>query len=293
MKIVFIGSVEFSAEMLKELILMQANIVGVCTLAESKINADHFDLMKLTNNTGIPSRYASDVNDFEVTKWIKSLLPDVIFCFGWSKLIKKELLMVPQIGVVGFHPTALPANRGRHPLIWALALGLTETASTFFFMDEGADSGQILSQVPIQILPDDNATSLYEKAVATAKMQMREFVPLLTSGNYPRNPQTLSCANVWRKRGKEDGRIDWRMAAETIHNLVRSLAKPYVGAYFDFGELEVKVWRTQTVGFLPLNLEPGKVVDVSNGGPLIKTGIGGIRLIEIEPQIQFTEGQYL
>ena len=87
MKIVFIGSVEFSAEMLKELILMQANIVGVCTLAESKINADHFDLMKLTNNIGIPSRYASNVNDFEVTKWIKSLLPDVIFCFGWSKLI--------------------------------------------------------------------------------------------------------------------------------------------------------------------------------------------------------------
>ena len=293
MRIVFIGSVEFSAEMLKELILMQANLVGVCTLAKSNINADHFDLMKIASPVGIPLKYTNDINNVEVIKWIESLSPDVIFCFGWSKLIKKDLLMVPRIGVVGFHPTALPANRGRHPLIWALALGLTESASTFFFMDEGADSGDVLSQMPFHILSDDDAASLYVKVVATAKKQMREFVPLLASGNYSRKRQILSHGNVWRKRGKEDGRIDWRMAAETIHNLVRSLAKPYVGAHFDFGKLEVKVWRTRIVGSLPQNLEPGKVLDVSSEGALIKTGIGAIRLMEIDPKIQLTEGQYL
>jgi len=58
----------------------------------------------------------------------------------------KESLDLPHLGVIDFHPAALPANRGRHPIIWALVLGLQETASTFFFMDEGADSGDIISQ---------------------------------------------------------------------------------------------------------------------------------------------------
>ena len=62
-----------------------------------------------------------------------------------------------------FSPGLTPQNRGRHPIIWTLALGLCETGSTFFFMDEGADSGDILSQKKITILPEDNAGSLYQK----------------------------------------------------------------------------------------------------------------------------------
>jgi len=63
-----------------------------------------------------------------------------------SSLLKKELLSLPPNGVLGYHPAKLPQNRGRHPLIWSLVLGLEESASTFYFMDEGADSGDILSQ---------------------------------------------------------------------------------------------------------------------------------------------------
>jgi methionyl-tRNA formyltransferase len=85
------------------------------------------------------------------------------------------------LGVVGFHPAALPENRGRHPLIWALVLGLEETASTFFFMDEGADSGDLLSQRRISIEPADDAGSLYARITEVAMCQIREFVPLLES----------------------------------------------------------------------------------------------------------------
>ena len=87
------------------------------------------------------------------------------------------------MGIVGYHPAALPSNRGRHPLIWALVLGLTETASTFFFMDEGADSGDILDQRPVSILPSDDAKSLYERISQVAISQIRDFVPRLTEKN--------------------------------------------------------------------------------------------------------------
>ena len=82
-------------------------------------------------------RYVDDVNSKDNYNWIKSLNPDIIFCFGWSNLLKKDILTLAPMGVLGFHPSKLPQNRGRHPLIWALALGLKKSASTFFFMDEG------------------------------------------------------------------------------------------------------------------------------------------------------------
>ena len=77
-------------------------------------------------------RDTCDVNETDPLNWIQGLVPNVIFGFVWSRLIKKPLLSMPSLGVIGFHPAALPANRGRHPLTWALVLGLQETASTFF-----------------------------------------------------------------------------------------------------------------------------------------------------------------
>ena len=66
-------------------------------------------------------------------------------------------------GVIGYHPAALPHNRGRHPIIWALARGLTQTASTFFLMDEGADTGAIVDQEPVPIGAHDDAGRLYAR----------------------------------------------------------------------------------------------------------------------------------
>ena len=154
---------------------MQANIIGICSLPESKINSDHVDLSPIAEQAGIPVKFTPNINSLDVCEWISKLQPDIIFCFGWSQIIKKSLLKIPPMGIVGYHPAALPSNRGRHPLIWALVLGLTETASTFFFMDEGADSGDILDQRSILIKPTDDVNSLY--ALMT-KLPSRRFVTL-------------------------------------------------------------------------------------------------------------------
>lgn len=81
--------------------------------------------------------YSIDINDNSSVKFIRECNPDIIYCFGWSQLIKSEILNIPKLGVIGNHPAELPKNRGRHPIIWALALGLKQTASTFFIMNEG------------------------------------------------------------------------------------------------------------------------------------------------------------
>jgi len=293
MKIVFIGAVKFSLACLEKLVAINADVVGVCTLKESPFNADHVDLTHFSEKNGIPVLYAQDINSRETLSWIKRLCPDVIFCFGWSRLLKSELLCIAPLGVVGYHPAALPANRGRHPLIWALVLGLEKTASTFFFMDEGADSGDILSQWPIQISEGDDARSLYQKVIESALGQLEEFVPALASGHFTRIAQDHRNANIWRKRGKKDGKIDWRMSARSVHNLVRGLAHPYVGAHFEYLDDEVVVWKSEMVEDIPENIEPGKVLAVDTAGFVVKTGVGAIRIMDMDPVVTPAEGEYL
>ena len=293
MRIVFIGSVKFSEDALKQLVEMSANIVGVCTKEESVFNADHVNLRSFCELNEIPWIYSDNINSDHTSSWIRTLNPDVIFCFGWSEIIKDELLGIPPMGVIGFHPTALPKNRGRHPLIWSLVLGLNETASTFFIMDSGTDSGDIISQVEIRIEHEDDANDLYEKVTGAAKKQILEVVSKLASETIERQSQNNAAANVWRKRGISDGLIDWRMSAESIHNLVRGLSKPYVGAHFTFKGREIKVWKTTFLTDVPANIEPGKILFISEEGPVVKCGTGAICLTQTESGFKPTEGDYL
>lgn len=293
MRIVFIGSVKFSAYALSELILMRANVVGVCTLTNSIFNADHEDLTPIAQAADIPICPTSELNSEECIDWIKSQSPDVIFCFGWSRLVRDPLLTLPPLGVIGFHPAALPANRGRHPIIWALVLGLSQTASTFFKMDKGADSGDIISQVSLDIYQSDNANTLYDRISQIALAQLREFVPKMANGSIQLMPQYHILANSWRKRRPSDGCIDWRMAAISIHNLVRGLTRPYVGAHFDYNGELIKVWKTEIVSDVPCNIEPGKVLEVSDTSLLVKAGIDAIRVLEYFPQFSVLPGSYL
>lgn len=293
MRIVFIGAVEFSRRAFEHLLTLNAEIVGVCTLQGSKFNADHVDLSTLSIAHGIPWFYADDINSVEALKWIQDKSPDVIFCFGWSKLLKQDMLTLAPLGVIGFHPSALPANRGRHPLIWALVLGLEKTASTFFFMDESADSGDILSQREIIIDDKDDACALYDKVTQTALEQIEEFLLQLKNGTFKRKKQNHSDANTWRKRSLLDGKIDWRMSAKSIHNLVRGLSKPYVGAHFIFNGQEFKIWKSAVVSVCSPNTEPGKVLRLTSDGPVVKCGEDAICLLSTESSFKPIVGTYL
>jgi len=293
MKILFIGTVEFSYKALEKIINVGGEIVGVCTKEKSNFNSDFKDLTPLCAINNIPYKFIDDINSKENIKWINSLTPDIIFCFGWSSLIKKELLELTPMGVVGFHPAKLPKNRGRHPIIWALALGLEKSASTFFFMDEGADSGNILSQMEFDILKDDDAKSLYSKVIDTALLQIDEFLPKLINRTYIILPQDHSQSNIWRKRGKKDGEIDFKMSSNAIFNLVRALTKPYVGAHLVYNEQDIIVWKVEMIENNSSNIEYGKVIESKDDSIIVKTYDGAIKIIKHEFKTLPKIGEYL
>jgi len=293
MKVVLIGSVEFSLRVLEKLISIDVDLVGVCTKKSSTFNSDFFDLKPLSDINEVPCLFVDDINSTKSVEWIKNLNPDVIFCFGWSSLIKKDILAVAPMGIVGYHPAKLPKNRGRHPLIWALALGLKESASTFFFMDEGADTGDILTQVDFEISYQDDARNLYDKVVETALIQIEEFIPALEKGTYTRIKQNEKESNDWRKRNELDGEIDFRMNSRSIYNLTKALTKPYVGAYIKFNETNYSVWKVKESNDFQENIEPGKVLRVFDKIFVVKSYDGAIEIIEHDFKEMPKVGEYL
>ena len=284
MRIVYIGSVIFSAKALEKLISIDAEVVGVVTKKESNFNSDFFDLSSLAQTNEIPFHYTTNINSFETISWIKLLNPDIIFCFGWSNLIKKEVLNICRLGVIGYHPTLLPYNKGRHPLIWAKVLGLKKSGSTFFFMDEGADTGDILSQKEFVINFEDDANILYNRLIDTALVQIEHFHLKLKNGSFLKIPQNKDVGNNWRKRNMKDGLIDFRLNSLVICNLVRALTKPYVGAHVEYNTVNVTIWGVEVSANNEdiKNIESGKVLNVIDGRIEVKTGDSSIWLINHE-----------
>lgn len=297
MRIVFIGCVESSYRMLQTVLhIPEAKVVGIVTRSESSFNSDFQSLALLAESNGIPCFIDEGNQQAEMAPWIERFNPDVCFCFGWSFLLKPALLSIPSLGFIGYHPAALPRNRGRHPIIWALVLGLEETASTFFFMDEGADSGDILSQEDVPIHASDDARTLYDRLVDVAQEQIETFTPQLATGTYPRQPQDDEVANYWRRRSKEDGEIDWRMSSRSIYNLVRALARPYPGAHCVADGTDIKIWTAEIADddfHDARHLEPGKVLISTADRIAVKCGEGVIALTEHEFDILPNAGEYL
>jgi methionyl-tRNA formyltransferase len=295
MRIAFIGCVESSEHFLKALTAMESvEIVGVVTRERSEFNSDFADLTPMCNQLGIPVFYQRLNNENGVIRFLRDSRPDLLYCFGWSFLLPKSIFRIPSIASIGFHPAKLPQNRGRHPVIWALALGLTETASTFFELQEEADSGAIVSQVNVAISSQDNATTLYDKLMEIAVPQLTKLTQDFVENRVIFSAQDHSKANYWRKRSFKDGRIDFRMSADAIFNLVRALAPPYPGAFLVHKNQSfiVPLCRKSNDAFSN-NLEPGRVISVEDTNILIKCyGDEAVWLCDIEGH-KIQEGECL
>lgn len=291
----FIGCVESSRAALQTLLEVDGlKIAAVVTRNGSAVNADFCNLTDLCQENGVPFTYEDPGARENSVCFFESFDLDIIFCVGWSYILSERMLALPRQGVIGYHPASLPSNRGRHPIIWALTLGLEETASTLFFMDHGADSGPIVSQVPVSIESSDNATDLYKKMIDVLKIQLIEIGSELVAGTLTSKKQDHSRASYWRKRSRKDGTIDFRMNAATIHNLVRALAPPYPGAEFIFQERYISVNRSLiSKDFYRNNIEPGKVLSKTGCDLLVKAaGNQAIWLLDVDCS-QINVGDYL
>ena len=303
LNIAFIGSVEFSEYILQSLLLLKNENIHICAIVSksiSKFNDDHCDLFPLAKEHAIPYLDYSESPDF-LEKFLVENNPDVVYCFGWSHLISLRIMNAAPYGAIGFHPTKLPMHRGRHPIIWTLVLGLKETATTFFRIDEGADTGHILSQKTLPVLFEDTAKTLYKKIIEQSILQVAKFSKQLRDDNANFVPQDNVLSSYWRKRNIRDGLIDWRMSAVSIYNLIRALTKPYCGAQFAYKDQNITIWQSEVVdnSTSPNDAqrnynEPGKVLIDNDIDVCVECGDHSILRVRKHPDFPcFTVGEFL
>ncbi len=292
---IFIGSVVYSAYCLRALLEMKVNIVDImCPYKETaRFNTDYNDLGDVARAFGKDVTYFNKIIDQE--EHIKEIGPDIIFVLGLSQIIPDNILEIPTIGCIGSHPALLPQNRGRHPIIWALANGLKISGITLFWIDKGVDSGDIWGQKSFDIDISDDAMSVYKKVIKFTIEILEENIRDLENRKICRTKQNEKNANYWRKRLPKDGEVDWRMSSKRIYDLVRALVNPYVGANFKYKAKDVKVWKVEIVESDEdvEKIEPGKVLRVQDNSFCVKSGNGIVRIVEHDAEAVPGLGEYL
>jgi methionyl-tRNA formyltransferase len=174
-----------------------------------------------------------DPNAPEVLAAVRACEPDWLFSFYYRHMLGAELLGVPTQGAYNLHGSLLPKYRGRVPINWAVIHGERETGASLHRMVEKPDAGALVDQEVVPILPNDTAHDVFQKVTCSAEILLLRAVPRLLDGSAEEKPMNLQAGSYYGGRKPEDGRIDWHQSAQQIHNLIRAVAPPYPGAFFD------------------------------------------------------------
>lgn len=215
----------------------------------------------------------------QLTK-IKALNPDLIVVTGWSELLPNDLLEIPRLGVIGFHPSKLPFDRGRSVLAWQLEEGYTEGALTMFYYNHIPDGGDIIAQDVFEIAENDYLIDVMNKITKSTDNLLRAYFPLIRMGINPRKAQSINDGNFRRLRTDKDSIIDWNKNAKEIYNKVRAISHPYPGAIAKIDNESCRVFESEVIDFnFGGHLEPGtKVAELFDSSLVMKCKDGFIRL---------------
>jgi methionyl-tRNA formyltransferase len=171
--------------------------------------------------------------------------PDFVFSFYYRHLLGKAWLAVARRGALNMHGSLLPKYRGRAPVHWAILNGETVTGASLHYMVEKPDAGALVDQQSVPILENDTALEVSLKVAGAAELVLRRSLPALAAGRAEATPLDLGAGSYFGRRGPEDGRIDWRCAARTVHDLVRAVAPPFPGAFTEVNGCRLALIETR------------------------------------------------
>ncbi|MBF0182932.1 MAG: formyltransferase [Magnetococcales bacterium] len=208
-------------------------VVLVVTHPDDPNENQWFDsVAALARCEGIPCIQPDNPNAPESVALVAACAPDYLFSFYYRHMLGSELLSLPKRGAYNLHGSLLPKYRGRVPINWAVCHGESETGVTLHEMVLKPDAGAIVGQEAVRILPNDTAHQVFQKVVCAGERLLWQVIPALLAGRVSAQAMDLSQGSYFGRRRPEDGRIDWRQSAWTIHNLIRAVAPPYPGAFF-------------------------------------------------------------
>ena len=234
MRFVILGSSELTLDFFKVIKKSNHEIASLISLNKENLPNNPANIGKFAKKNNIEYFETGDINSIESIRFLKSLEAD-FFVSTWSKIISNKVLEIPKFGIIGTHPTPIPMNKGRHPLHWMIALKIKKSQLSFFLMDEGIDTGNVLLRESFNLGKDIiSANNNVNKA---ASKGLKKVLKLLDKDpSFLGQKQSKLNANTWRKRSEHDISIDPRMSAEIIIRIIRSFCKPYPMARLYIGK---------------------------------------------------------
>ena len=236
LRIVFMGTPEFASTSLRRLVEEGYNIVAVVTTPDKPAGRGqkmHFSDVKVTaEELGLPILQPEKLRDEEFLSALRELQVDLGIVIAF-RMLPEVVWAMPRLGTFNLHASLLPQYRGAAPINWAIINGETRTGVTTFLLNHEIDKGAIIEQEAVDILPEDNIGTLYDKLMAVGAQLVVSTVERLASGNYKAIEQMHIDESTLKpapKIFKEDGRVDWTRKGVDIVNLVRGLS-PYPAAW--------------------------------------------------------------
>ncbi len=166
-----------------------------------------------------------DVNGAEFLRRAKALEPDLILCAGWPGIFGADLLALPRLGCVNFHPSLLPRHRGPQPLAWTLLHGDTETGITFHAMATNVDRGDILYQERLPVLATDDYDALRDRCMVRGAAAVAHVLNGVEDATLRPVPQPIEGGSTERAPQLEDYALDWSLPVTELHNRARAVPR--------------------------------------------------------------------
>lgn len=245
MKIVFMGTPDFSLQPLKSLVEAGHDVSLVLTREDKKRNRGELSptpVKELAQELDIPVLTPSKMKDEALIERLKSENADFFVVVAYGKILPKEILDIPKLGCINIHASLLPEYRGAAPIQWSIIDGKKKTGISTMLMDEGLDTGDILKQYELPIEDDETGGSLFDKLAILGGEAIVDTIANFDS--ITPTPQGEATTEYAKMISKQMGEIDFNKSATEIERLIRGM-NPWPSAYTKYEGKVLKIWEVK------------------------------------------------
>lgn len=294
-RIVFMGTKEFSEVVLSSLIENNYNIVLVVSQKDKEKTRK--GTLIPTNTKALAEKHNIKVFQPDKIKedyqTIIDTKPDLIITCAYGQFIPKEVLDLPKYGSINVHASLLPKYRGGAPIQRALINGDKTTGITIMYMDAKMDTGDIISSAKLNIEEEDTSDSLFEKLSHLGASLLEETLPSIINRTNKKEKQNEEEATYAYNITKEEELINFKSKAINIHNLIRGLSSN-PGAYTYLNGKILKIYNTIVID-KDYDGICGEIKEITKEGFIVKTEEKSLLItdIKLEGKNRCTTKSYL
>ncbi len=280
------GTPEFAVPSLQKLLEGIDLVVGVVTQPDQPSGrgmALHAPPVKmLAEAYHLPVFQPAKLRVPGVLEQLQSWQPDLIVVAAYGRILPTTILTLPPLGCINVHASLLPKYRGAGPIQWAIANGETETGITIMQVSAPMDAGDILLQKAMPIAATDTGGSLHDKLARLGAAALQEAIALLKAGRLTPRQQNEAEVTHAPLMQKDDGRVDWHLAAAVIERRVRAF-NPWPSTYTTLNGKLLKIFAAQVEHApRPAQAGPGTIIEITPVSVSVTTGNGILTLREVQ-----------